>query len=184
MNLTQPPFDDIHVRRAMNWIIDKAALRQVWGGPLIGKIAGHIVPDSIFDNQLTEYDPYRTPGDHGSLAKAKAAMKGSKYDVDAQRDVRSAGLPQRAAAERLAADVHADAADRSRPTRRSSGSRSTSRPIDGAFPTLQTTTKNIAIAIFPGWAKDYADALHVLQRRSSTAARSSRRATSTTRSSG
>ena len=33
MNLTQPPFDDVHVRRAMNWIIDKAALRQAWGGP-------------------------------------------------------------------------------------------------------------------------------------------------------
>ena len=26
MNLTQPPFDDIHVRQAMNWIMDKAAL--------------------------------------------------------------------------------------------------------------------------------------------------------------
>ena len=27
----------------------------------------------------------------------------------------------------------------------------------GAFPTLQTTAKNIPIAIFPGWFKDYAD---------------------------
>ena len=33
MNLTQPPFDDVHVRKAMNWIIDKAALQQAWGGP-------------------------------------------------------------------------------------------------------------------------------------------------------
>ncbi|HUK45456.1 MAG TPA: ABC transporter substrate-binding protein, partial [Gaiellaceae bacterium] len=82
MNLTQPPFDDIHVRKAMNWIIDKAALRQIWGGPLLGKVAGHIVPDSIFDNQLAEYNPYETPGDHGSLAKAKAAMMGSKYDTN------------------------------------------------------------------------------------------------------
>ena len=31
--------------------------------------------------------------------------------------------------------------------------------IAGAFPTLQTTSKNIAIAIFPGWFKDYADPL-------------------------
>ncbi len=29
--------------------------------------------------------------------------------------------------------------------------------MDGAFPTLQTTAKNIAIATFPGWFKDYAD---------------------------
>ncbi len=37
MNLMQPPFDDVHVRRAMNWIMDKDALRQVTGGPLVGK---------------------------------------------------------------------------------------------------------------------------------------------------
>ena len=36
MNLTQPPFDDVHVRRAMNWVIDKAALVQAWGGPTVG----------------------------------------------------------------------------------------------------------------------------------------------------
>ena len=52
MNLTQPPFDDVHVRRAMNWVIDKAALRQAWGGPLNGTVANHIVPDTIFDDQL------------------------------------------------------------------------------------------------------------------------------------
>ena len=65
MNLTQPPFDDIHVRRAMNWIIDRAALRQAWGGPTIGQIANHIVPDSIFDNELAGFNPYKTPGEHG-----------------------------------------------------------------------------------------------------------------------
>ena len=81
MNLTQPPFDDVHVRRAMNWIMDKAALIQAWGGPTIGVVANHIVPDTIFNNQLAEYKPYGTPGDHGSVAKAKAAMKGSKYDT-------------------------------------------------------------------------------------------------------
>ena len=36
MNLTAAPFDDIHVRKAMNWIMDKAALVQAWGGPTIG----------------------------------------------------------------------------------------------------------------------------------------------------
>ena len=43
--LTQPPFDDIHVRRAMNWIMDKQALVQGWGGPTIGAVANHIVPN-------------------------------------------------------------------------------------------------------------------------------------------
>jgi peptide/nickel transport system substrate-binding protein len=158
MNLTQPPFDDIHVRRAMNWIIDKAALRQVGGGPLTGKIAGHIVPDTIFGNQLAEYNPYRTPGDHGSLAKAKAAMRGSKYDVDKNgtcgapachdvlllndaSSVYTARLPiVIKGAQQLGITFHVST-------------------IAGAFPTLQTTSKNIAIALFPGWFKDYADPL-------------------------
>ncbi len=39
MNLTQAPFDDIHVRKAMNWITDKAALQKAWGGPTPGAIA-------------------------------------------------------------------------------------------------------------------------------------------------
>jgi len=81
MNLTQPPFDDIHVRKAMNWIIDKAALRQTWGGPTVGTIANHIVPDTLFNFRLQEFTPYKTAGDHGNVAKAKAAMKGSKYST-------------------------------------------------------------------------------------------------------
>ena len=44
MNLTQPPFDDVRVRKAMNWIMDKAALLQAGGGPTAGAVAHHIIP--------------------------------------------------------------------------------------------------------------------------------------------
>ena len=33
MNTTQPPFDDVHVRRAVNFVIDRDGLRKAWGGP-------------------------------------------------------------------------------------------------------------------------------------------------------
>ena len=159
MNLTQPPFDDIHVRRAMNWVIDKAALRQAWGGPLIGKIAGHIVPDTIFDNQLAEYDPYRTPGDHGSLAKAKAAMKGSKYDTKgdgtcgapACHNVLLLNDTRDGHAKMLPSIQAGREEDRDHVPRRDDRGRVPDAPDD--------RRKNIAIAIFPGWFKDYADAL-------------------------
>ena len=39
LNLTQPPFDDVHVRRALAWVLDQAALRDAWGGPPAGPIA-------------------------------------------------------------------------------------------------------------------------------------------------
>jgi peptide/nickel transport system substrate-binding protein len=156
MNLTQPPFDDIHVRRAMNWIIDKNAMRQAIGGPSIGAIANHIVPDSIFDNQLADYAPYKTPEDHGSLTKAEQAMKGSKYDTShngtcgasACHDVLLLTDSQATFTKTLAV-VQADAKEL--------GITFHVLTVDGAFPTLQTTAKNIAIATFPGWFKDYAD---------------------------
>ncbi len=44
MNLTQPPFDDVHVRRAMNWVMDREALRRAWGGAVSGVVAEHIIP--------------------------------------------------------------------------------------------------------------------------------------------
>ncbi len=158
MNLTQPPFDDIHVRRAMNWIMDKTSLRQVWGGPDLGKIANHIVPDSIFDNQLSEFAPYKTPGDAGDLAKAKAAMKGSKYDIDGNGTCSAPACKNvllltdtQSTFQRMVPIVQADA--------QKLGITFHVATVNGAYPTLETTSKNIAIAIFPGWFKDYADAL-------------------------
>ncbi|HEX4520119.1 MAG TPA: ABC transporter substrate-binding protein [Gaiellaceae bacterium] len=158
MNLTQPPFDDVHVRRAMNWIMDKTSLRQVWGGPDLGQIANHIVPDSIFDDELSKFAPYKTPGDAGSLEKAKAAMKGSKYDVDGNG---TCGAPAcknvllltdtQSTYQRMVPIIQADAAK--------IGITFHVATVNGAYPTIETTSKNIPIAIFPGWFKDYADAL-------------------------
>ncbi len=81
MNLTDPPFDDVHVRKAVSYIIDKAALQRSWSGPISGDIATEIVPPFVLQGQATpSYDPYATPGNAGSLEKAMAEMKLSKYD--------------------------------------------------------------------------------------------------------
>jgi peptide/nickel transport system substrate-binding protein len=82
MNLAEPPFDDIHVRKAVNFIIDKNQLRVARGGPAFGDIAGHIIVDSLENNLLKDYDPYATPNGKGSLTDAQNEMKQSKYDTD------------------------------------------------------------------------------------------------------
>ena len=82
MNLGVPPFDDIHVRKALNYAYDKAGGRQLAGGALTGTNAGHIFPDGLLDNILKDYDPYATEDDSGDLEKAKAEMAQSKYDSD------------------------------------------------------------------------------------------------------
>src|SRR5205823_15122053 len=78
-NLPRPPFDDVHVRRALSWALDRAALRDAVGGPLVGQIATHIVPDVLLGDRLKGFAPFRTPGDHGSPAKARAEMAKSRY---------------------------------------------------------------------------------------------------------
>ncbi len=81
-NLAVPPFDDIHVRKAVSFAIDKDGLRRIRGGPSVGAIAGHIVVDSLENNLLADYDPYATPNSAGDVNAAKEEMKQSKYDTN------------------------------------------------------------------------------------------------------
>jgi len=156
MNLTQAPFDDIHVREAMNWIINKTALIQSQGGPTIGIVANHIVPDTLFDGQMTEYAPYATPGNTGSLAKAKAAMMGSPYDTSKN------GMCDASACKNVLMISDARSFDPKMDTIISQdaaeiGITLTIRTINGAYPTIQTPSKNIPFEERSGWGKDYAD---------------------------
>jgi peptide/nickel transport system substrate-binding protein len=157
MTLTQPPFDDIHVRKALNLIMDKAALQRAWGGPSSGVIATHIVPDTILNNALKGFDPYKTPGEMGSVAKAAAEMKQSKYDPGHTGKCTAAACKgvlmiadTRAVDTRMVPIIESSAAK--------IGITFTVRTITGAYPTIQTPSKNIPISERPGWAKDYADA--------------------------
>jgi peptide/nickel transport system substrate-binding protein len=99
MNLAVPPFDDIHVRRAVALAIDKSSLvdmlsRPPYGpfGIHTGEVATHIAPDAIEGNLLRAFDPY--PYDP---ARARAEMRSSAYDrtgdgrcdVPACRDVKA-----------------------------------------------------------------------------------------------
>jgi len=82
MNIAEPPFDDVHVRKAMEYVVDKDALRRTRGGPLFGDIAGHMIVPSLLGGQLADYDPYATPNGAGDVEKAKAEMAQSKYDTN------------------------------------------------------------------------------------------------------
>ena len=80
MNLAIPPFDDIHVRRAVNYAVDKDGLRRARGGDLVGELAGHYIPDMLTGGLNQGLDPYASPNGQGDLNKAKEEMKQSKYD--------------------------------------------------------------------------------------------------------
>jgi peptide/nickel transport system substrate-binding protein len=89
MNLAVPPFDDLHLRRAVNFAVDKARLLRLYERPATpsfigatGITAGHLIIDSLEENLLRGWDPYRTPGERGSLPQARREMRRSRYDRD------------------------------------------------------------------------------------------------------
>ena len=159
MNLTTPPFDDVHVRKAVNDIIDKAALQQAWGGPVEGQIATHIMPPTVLDNQLTNaYDPYATPNEAGSLSMAKQQMMQSKYDPkhDGMCDVSACKniiMINRNIAPwtNMEPTVVQDLAE--------IGIQVVPRELEtsAAYKDIETVKDDVPIALNAGWGKDYPD---------------------------
>jgi peptide/nickel transport system substrate-binding protein len=83
MNATVPPFDDVHVRRAVNWVLDRQAILQAQGGTVAGQLATHVIPPTVLNDRLgADYNPYASPGNRGDEAKAKEEIKQSRYDRD------------------------------------------------------------------------------------------------------
>jgi peptide/nickel transport system substrate-binding protein len=157
MNTTQPPFDDVHVRRAMNFIIDRDALRKAWGGPAAGQIATHIAPDGILLNKLKGYAPYGANG-KGNLAKAMAEMKLSKYDPkkDGKCDVSACNNIYTVTGDR---DVEIGMIPVLQQDLKEIGITIKDRVLKDAYTPIQTPKLNIPLSTRPGWGKDYADAL-------------------------
>ena len=54
-------------------------MRRAWGGPVSGVVAEHIIPPTVMLERLANFHPFRTPGNRGSVAKARAEMAKSKY---------------------------------------------------------------------------------------------------------
>jgi peptide/nickel transport system substrate-binding protein len=90
MNPAVPPLDDLHVRKAISWVIDKRALQRIavaqgepsGGASAGGEVAGHLLFDPAENNLLLGYKPYSTPEDRGSETLAQEEMRQSRYDLD------------------------------------------------------------------------------------------------------
>ena len=82
LNVAQPPFDDIHVRKAANYVMNRDAMLRIAGGEMQGSLATHYFPPAIIGNLNQDLNPYETPNFAGDVEKAKEEMKQSKYDSD------------------------------------------------------------------------------------------------------
>src|SRR5207247_198449 len=57
MNLAQPPFDDVHVRRALNFAFDRTAVAEIENSVGITAVTPteHSLPDSVEGDLLATY---------------------------------------------------------------------------------------------------------------------------------
>lgn len=158
MNLAQPPFDDVHVRRAANYIVDKNAYLAELGGPVVGSPATHTVLDSLEENQLVNYDPYRSDSPAQALTLAESEMRQSKYDTnhDGQcdlqpcRNVTALAFP-------VSDPIRIRAAHLVARQLGLIGIHVRINPQDGNtfFPEIMDPTSGVPLAIAPVWKPDY-----------------------------
>jgi len=90
LNVAVPPLDDVHVRGAILFAVDRAALARAETSepfapgfpPVSGRVASHLLPDTLEAGVLSGYDPYgvSTPAHASEIAAAE--MVRSRYDAD------------------------------------------------------------------------------------------------------
>ena len=158
MNLLTPPFDDLHVRRAMNFALNKEAMHKIAGGDTTGLVATHIFPPTVLPFDPADYDPYPSTNFGGDIAAAKAEMKLSKYDTnhDGICDApvcKNVLMISRSTPPRVLyiPVIQASAA--------AIGITFKPRELDTgtAYQTIQTVKNLVPFSNAAGWAKDYPD---------------------------
>lgn len=94
MNTTKEPFDDVNVRNAINWAIDRSALVNASGGTQLADPAFSIIPPVV--SSFKDFNLWETEGDKGDPEKAKEllAEAGLPDGFEFTLDIRSQPLMQ------------------------------------------------------------------------------------------
>ncbi|WP_424448500.1 ABC transporter substrate-binding protein [Microbacterium arborescens] len=73
LNTTKPPFDDVRVRQAVNWALDRASIQNASGGNQLADVATTIIPPAV--NGHLDYDLYPSDDNTGDVDEAKALLE-------------------------------------------------------------------------------------------------------------
>ena len=153
MNTTEEPFDDIKVRQAVNYAIDRENLKRLQGGPVTGPVASSIIPPGI-SGYLSpeEYNPFETPNMAGDMERAKEllAEAGFPEGYDDEIFVVGASTPPH---DKYFESVRADLTEL--------GFSNISSKLP-EFPNHYSQfygipSKNVDIGVSDGWCQDYPD---------------------------
>jgi peptide/nickel transport system substrate-binding protein len=97
LNTTRKPLDDVRVRQAVNYAVDKSSVLNATGGNQFATVATTILPATVSGH--SDYDLYPGPGGTGDVAKAKQllAEAGHPDGFKMVLDIRSSPVMQRQA---------------------------------------------------------------------------------------
>jgi peptide/nickel transport system substrate-binding protein len=159
MNLTQPPFDDIHVRKAANLVTNKAEVRDEWGGPITSEIATHILPPNLTGGHpsASEYDPYASRDHRGDGSAARDEMRLSRHDSD------NDGFCDGRACKNVKVFIKSYGPWRrigpiiEQRFRRWIGIDLELVEVVDVYTPIMNVSSDVPLAVGPGWQKDYAD---------------------------
>jgi peptide/nickel transport system substrate-binding protein len=84
LNTSKAPFNNLDVRKAVAYVLDKNAMRLTRGGPVDGTIATHFIDPSFGNEGFNQaggftFDPFPSANSSGDVAKAKEMMQAAGY---------------------------------------------------------------------------------------------------------
>jgi len=157
MNLLAPPFDDIHVRNAVNLALDKAGVRKQYGGELRGDIGTSVEPPTVNPDDAN-INPFSANDGSGNLQAAMDEMKQSRYDTNKNGVCDDGGVCDNI--EFLGRNTDPWPAMNQVALQSLKGILPGLKLVETdtstGYTTLQQVAKLIPISLVPGWGKDYA----------------------------
>jgi peptide/nickel transport system substrate-binding protein len=148
MNNEVPPFDNVKVRQAVNYALDREALLRIWGGPSQGQVTTQILCSAMEAWKEVKNYPY-TP----DLEKAKALLTEAGVTLPIETTIRTiSDVP-----------VYVDLAQAIQAQLKEVGINvkieSAPNSVNGSV--IQTRANKVPMAL-DGWTIDYADADNVI----------------------